>query len=72
MNIDSPQVFSSPLDTATPTTALHRLSIRDPQPQSTVEVPAPSNSSLSSSESDTGIFTNDEGREGKFIIRYCQ
>uniref|UniRef100_A0A1B6CD41 G patch domain-containing protein n=2 Tax=Clastoptera arizonana TaxID=38151 RepID=A0A1B6CD41_9HEMI len=63
MNVDPPQVFSSPLDSITPTTALHRLSIRDPQPHAT-ETQAPSNSSLSSSESDTGIFTNDEGREG--------
>ncbi|KAL1138887.1 hypothetical protein AAG570_008949 [Ranatra chinensis] len=39
--------------------ALHRLTIRDHQPA----LP-PSSSSLSSSESDTGIFTNDEGREG--------
>lgn len=39
--------------------ALTRLSIRD-------EAQHPhSSSSLSSSESDTGIYTNDEGREGK-------
>jgi hypothetical protein len=29
-----------------------------------------SSSSLSSSESDTGLYTNDEGREGKSIYIY--
>lgn len=70
MDIDSTRVlgFPSPsLDTATPTTALNRLSLRDPPPPHAamdVATPAPSSSSLSSSESDTGVFTNDEGREG--------
>lgn len=53
--------------------ALHRLTLKDDfqppsdsQPSAAMETatPAPSSSSLSSSESDTGIFTNDEGREG--------
>lgn len=56
---------------------LHRLTLKeDFQPPNNdpstnamdLATPAPSSSSLSSSESDTGIFTNDEGREGMFII----
>ncbi|RZF37661.1 hypothetical protein LSTR_LSTR003072 [Laodelphax striatellus] len=62
---DSPRVLT-----------LQRLTIRDEPPpavgavamETAAPAPAnaapPSNSSLSSSESDTGIFTNDEGREG--------
>lgn len=51
--------------------ALTRLSLRDAPPPQPMEVsgmlgnPVPSSSSFSSSESDTGMFTNDEGREGK-------
>lgn len=44
--------------------ALHRLSLRDES------VHPHSSSSLSSSESDTGIYTNDEGREGMCYIYF--
>ncbi|XP_075233492.1 uncharacterized protein LOC142331456 isoform X2 [Lycorma delicatula] len=51
---------------------LHRLTLKEdftpPNDSQSIVMetatPAPSSSSLSSSESDTGIFTNDEGREG--------